>query len=455
MPAQRLTRRTKHIISQGRRLHIAHRLELPLHPADLRDQPRHRIFLTVERRDPTAQIHVTAALRRDGNPSLRRGANILPHRFVGGQLRQKHFRETAAKQEPIHVRQLRVAQRAERHNRRALLLQHPQTLRVIKRKRLVPGHADPAGTLRRQRRFGRQFQRFRLRGQFQQRRDIQAAGNGGMNVGQHRFRGILRHRQQPEMPFRHLQALRPPDHAQHAHADPCQRLGHHLFVGIRADLVQDDPGQADLRIILLKAEHHGGDAFTGAATVHDQHHRRPQQTGDGRRTGHAAAAAIVQAHHAFHHGDVHAAGSLFKNRQQALRRHQPAVQIVTGPPRGERMIAGIDIIRSHLVGLDLLAAQPQFAQEAADNCRLAHAALRAGDHQPGNGNQPVQYSTPHLPRIPRLIGCFTAAHSVASSASASTIAGISRPVNTSRTFAAVCRSHSTTGDAASNPLFNG
>ena len=234
------------------------------------------------------------------------------------------------------------------------------------------------------------------------------------------------------MPFRHLQTLRSPNHAEHAHTEVRQRLGHHPLMRIRADLVQNDASQADLRVIFLKAKHHRGDAFAGAAAIHDQNHRRLQQKGDGRRTRHAAAPAVIQSHHALHHDDIRVAGRMFKNRQQALRRHQPAVEVVTGPARSERMIAGIDVIRSHLVGLDLQAPLPQLGQQAVDDSRLADAALRAGDDQSGNLLIAAQYSTPHLPRMPRLIGCFTTAHSVASSANANTAAGILRPVNTSR-----------------------
>ena len=260
-----------------------------------------------------------------------------------------------------------------------------------------------------------------------------------MNRFQNCIGGVFGHRQQSQMTFRHFQAIGAANHAEHFHADPLHRFHHHRLMRVGTDLIQDHSGQRERWIILLESEHYRRHAFAGRTGIHDQYHRRRKRAGQRGRAGNAAAATVEQSHHAFHHGNVHAARSRGKHRQQSFLRHQPAVQIVAGTTGGQRVIAGINIIRPDLVGLSIQAAPTQRRKQPADNRRFPYAALRPGDYQPGNPYPVSQYSTPHLPKIPCEIGCFTISHSVASSASASRACGILRPVSTSLTLGnAVC-----------------
>ena len=221
-----------------------------------------------------------------------------------------------------------------------------------------------------------------------------------MNVGQRHIGLVFRDRQQPKMALRHLQAFSSSNDAQHPYAEPLDGLRHNQLVRIRSDLIENDSSNFNRGIILLKTQYERRSAFPHRAAVDHQYDRRIKQTGNRRRACHTAASAVKQAHDSFNHSDIHAAGSCFKDRKQAFRRHEPAVEVVTGTAGGESVVARIDIVRSHFVGLHLQTVPPQFGQQPAHDCGLADAALSSGHNNPGNLNFRFQYSIPRLPQIP-------------------------------------------------------
>ena len=117
---------------------------------------------------------------------------------------------------------------------------------------------------------------------------------------------------------------------------------------LRAQTVEDDTGQIDLRVII--AEPLGNRRSRGPHGLDIKHedHRRLQQLRDFCRRADALTPAIIESHDALYDRNISSLRLRRKKLRQGRARHKPAVEVMRRPAAGHRMIAGVDIIRADL-----------------------------------------------------------------------------------------------------------
>ena len=213
---------------------------------------------------------------------------------------------------------------------------------------------------------------------------------------------------------------------EHRHARVLARLAQHLLVARRADPVEDHPGDPDREssnvekpvqqrgeLWLWPRRRRPGSPARRAAR------RRARSTRPPGRHG-VVDAAVEQAHHALDDGDVRADAA--RAGTAAPISSSPTstrVQVAAGPPGGQRVIAGVDV-----VGADL---------ERRDPVPGAAAARRSNPLPPWSFRCPrrarrspppesVTTRCPSGPCGPASIGCLTLVISVTRSAASSSAA---------------------------------
>ena len=175
--------------------------------------------------------------------------------------------------------------------------------------------------------------------------------------------------------------------------------GRRSRVRVAADAVQDHPCQPDARLHALAAEHHRGGGRAHAEHVQHEQDWRVERASYGRGARVLRAAdAVEQAHHAFDDGDVRAAHAPLQHSQQGRFRQQPRVQVARGPPSGEGVQRGIDVVRPRLEGRDAPPLPPQRREQSDGDGRFANRRMGAGQQharhvaQPSSGAHPTQVS---------------------------------------------------------------
>ena len=172
--------------------------------------------------------------------------------------------------------------------------------------------------------------------------------------------------------------------AQHRHAGLLACLPQHVLMPGRPDSVEDHTGDPGCGVERGKPVQQCGDAVALAACIDHQDHRGAEQTGDvrggaRRRRGRGGSdAPVEQAHHSFDHGDVRAAGAVGVQRANELLPHQYRVEVAAGPPRGQRVVAGVDEVRAHLERRDRMAGLPQGTDQTRCDRGLSAARRGAG-----------------------------------------------------------------------------
>ena len=200
-----------------------------------------------------------------------------------------------------------------------------------------------------------------------------------------------------------------------------QGVAEQPFVPVRRDPVEDHPGHRRARIEPGEAGRDGGHRASHRGGVDDQDDGRAQQPRDVGRGAEAGISrawagagagsrvrAVEQAHHAFDDGDVRAPGRVEEQRDDPVRTAQERVQVPGRAPGGQRVVAGIDVVRAGLVAGDGEAGRAQRGHQPAGHRGLPAARGRGRDHEPGGRH----HSIPFWPFWPRSIGCLTFVMSV-------------------------------------------
>jgi len=143
------------------------------------------------------------------------------------------------------------------------------------------------------------------------------------------------------------------------------RRGADLGVARTADAIEDHAGDAHPRVEAPKALYQGRRTAANAARVdHQQDGRVEQPCHISRAAGIIQRAdAVEEPHHPLDHGQLGAGAGRPKQRAHLLRPEQPGIQVPADPSGGQRVIAGIDIVRATLEGLD--AEAPRAARRSA------------------------------------------------------------------------------------------
>ena len=163
-------------------------------------------------------------------------------------------------------------------------------------------------------------------------------------------------------------------------------------VDVTGHPVEDHPGQLEVRIEPLEAQHHRARAPCHRPGVDDQDHRRAEPLRDLRgrarvALGAPAPSAIEAAHHALDEREVGARRLARHRRPHLLSRAHPAIEAVRRAAGHERVEAGIDEVRADLERLHREPASAQRLEQAEGDRGLPDAAPdprddERGDHRP-------------------------------------------------------------------------
>ena len=337
--------------------------------------------------DRTGQVHQAAAFGVGRQAGLDRGAQFGAQRGVRLQIAHRHFREAAADEQAVDGRQVRVAQRVERHQPRAGGLERGQVVGVVEAERRVARDADAHARCRRGRAARTQRadrHRRGRRGDVQHAVKVDLRGHRSGDAAHARFGvGELGVGHQAEVALRHREVHIVLQGPQHRHVGVVLDHGAQLgFVARAAELVQDHAGDAHVALERLVAQDQRRDAARHAARIDHQQHRQTQLAGK-RRIAVAAVErqAVVQALVAL--DQAHIGGvRLARERGDDLGVvHQVRVEVETRPAAGAREPHRVDVVGAFLEGLHAAAARGERFRQADRQRGLARRLVGRGDEQ--------------------------------------------------------------------------
>ena len=160
-------------------------------------------------------------------------------------------------------------------------------------------------------------------------------------------------RGQAEMTARQGQGFAARQAAQQWHPHAIQHLGQQLPVPGAADFVEHHTGDVQLGIVIAESAHDGAEGCGLTTGIQHQHHRQVQQAGHvGGASGCTAADAIEEPHHPLHEGQLGGTSVTVKCAPNPGFPAEIEIEVATGLTRGLAEQLGIEIVRSHLEGLD-------------------------------------------------------------------------------------------------------
>jgi hypothetical protein len=348
------------------------------HPAQ-----RHAVQLAAQVEQPAALgVHRHPARHRLPDRAQQRGVRPQRGHVLLGEPARQHQRRRALGQ-PL------VAQRVDDHDLRPRRRQQLGVLGVPEGERRPPEHrggewttvvghccALPTGVpgLAGGQRFGQGGDGVQVdvRGdQFGHR----VHGGGGRGP-------VLGRGDQAQVPGRHGQRVPAGQRAQHRQPDLVRGGAQHGLVPVAADLVQHHAGDPHVRVERAEPVQQRGQAAGLPAAVHHQQHRGPQQRRDLRGgPGAVGQPPVEQPHHALDHGQLGAGRAVPGQRADPVGADQHRVQVPPGPPGGQRVVAGVDVVRADLERGHGRAPAAQRRHQAGGHGRLPAARRRCGDDQ--------------------------------------------------------------------------
>ena len=153
-------------------------------------------------------------------------------------------------------------------------------------------------------------------------------------------------------------------------------------MALARDLVEDDAGNPDARIVELAAERDGARRLRLSGDVDDEHDRPAEQRGDiGAGAGMAFPAGnpVEQPHRAFGDDDVRSLGRCAGDAGKQRVGHGVAVEIGAGCAGRSRMEGRVDIVRPAFQTAHGKPAADQRPLQAERDRGLAGAGARRGD----------------------------------------------------------------------------
>jgi hypothetical protein len=176
-------------------------------------------------------------------------------------------------------------------------------------------------------------------------------------------------------------ALEPRDRAQHGDAGVGgERPAYDALLPGRADAVENDARQSELRIERLAPEDEGGHGPGHLGRVHHQHDRGSDELRELRgRVGALGVRAVEQAAVALDEREVRVPRGPLQRRGDGLRRHEVRVEVATRRAGRGAEPSRIDEIRPLLEGRDPPPALRERAGEAQGHQALASVTGKTGD----------------------------------------------------------------------------
>ena len=246
--------------------------------------------------------------------------------------------------------------------------------------------------------------------------------------------GALGGRDQPEVARRGADPGVARQDTEHRQAGGLDTRAHLMGVARRPRLVEDDADDVDGRIEGPQPVQGGRDRAGSRRDVGDEDDRGAREGGQvgGRREAAGADPSVEQAHHPFydcHVGGRGGPGPVEEERDDEFLGGQPGVEVATGTPGGERVIAGVDVVRADLGRGHDVTGPGQGGHDADGDGRLALSRCRCRDDDPGQPGR-SHHSMPFWPFWPLSKGCAILVISVATSAISRRRGCGSRPVMT-------------------------
>ena len=171
-------------------------------------------------------------------------------------------------------------------------------------------------------------------------------------------------RQQAQVPGGQFQAVVARQGPQQGHGDRGQGFGQQGVVTLAAHAVQHHTGQLQPALVIAEAAHQRRHGARLPARFHHQHHRQLEQLGHmGGAALAAGPAAIEQAHHPFHQGEVGSAAVLLKAALHPGLAAEQRIEIAAGSAAGGAQQLGVEVVGPHLEGLNAVASAPGEGRE--------------------------------------------------------------------------------------------
>ena len=186
----------------------------------------------------------------------------------------------------------------------------------------------------------------------------------------------------------------PAQDAEDRYPDVVERLAQQLLVPAGRDAVEHHATEPQQLVVRPEAVHQRGHRLAHRAGVDDQHDRGPQQARElrgGLAVG-APGQSVVQAHGAFHHGQVGAPRPVPEKRPDPGGAHQPRVEVARPPAGGEPEVRGVDVVGAGLEPGHRQPARGVRGQQSDGDSRLAVAGGGRTDHHPWCGAHSVSGS---------------------------------------------------------------
>ncbi len=200
-------------------------------------------------------------------------------------------------------------------------------------------------------------------------------------------RPVLDRRDQPEVARRHGQRVATGQRAEDRQPDLGGGRAQHLLVARRPDPVQHHPREVHPRVERPEAVQQRGQAAGLTARVDDQHDRRPEQPRDlGGRAVAIGQPTVEEPHHALDDSDLRTGRAVAGQRGDPVGADEHRVEVAAGTAGGERVVAGVDVVRAHLERRHDGAAAAQRGHEPGRHRRLP---------RPGGGRRNDEGSRAH------------------------------------------------------------
>lgn len=246
--------------------------------------------------------------------------------------------------------------------------------------------------------------------------------------------GALRGRDQAEVTGGGAHARVARKDPQHRQADGLDAAADFVRVAHRSRLVEDDTDDVDTGVEGAQTVQRRRDRARGGGDVRDEDHRAAGEGGQVGRRREAAGAdpAVEEPHDAFddrHVGEVGRLGAVEEQGNDEFLGGQPGIEVATGAAGGERVIAGVDVVRADLGRRDSVPRPAQGSHDPDGDRGLALTRRRCRDDDPGQAGR-SHHSMPFWPFWPLSNGWAILVISVATSAISRRRGCGSRPVMT-------------------------
>lgn len=194
----------------------------------------------------------------------------------------------------------------------------------------------------------------------------------------------------PQMPRRHLNSGMPTQHADHVEPNLGAGVPQHGLMPIRANLVENDTGEAHFGAPGTKTVEQRGKTGAVPTRVHHEEDGRTEQLGNmSGGPGPTVDATVEEPHHTLDNRDVRANRAVGEQGPDKRLANQDGVEVPAGPPSGKRVVSGIDVVGPNLEGRDRMPGVPQRSHKPGSDNGFAATGRGRRDDDPGYHAAPM------------------------------------------------------------------